>query len=166
MRPVVLILLPLAAGLTLAAAGLALLLIAVLVVWRGRSAMARVPVVILPVFLLVGVHGLKPLYQGGPSDAARLASLAGGIREPGDTLLVYYYSRGGLHRPVPLFYSDGPVDLVRSREDLESKVHHGDSRLLMIARREVAGLEPDFAVGILGEAGPYLLAEIRRNTAR
>jgi 4-amino-4-deoxy-L-arabinose transferase-like glycosyltransferase len=39
-----------------------------------------------------------------------------------------------------------------------------DARSLEFKGR--AGLEPDFAVGILGEAGPYLLAEIRRNTAR
>jgi hypothetical protein len=36
----------------------------------------------------------------------------------------------------------------------------------MIARQEVERLEPDFAVRVMGEAGPYLLAEIRRSTAR
>jgi 4-amino-4-deoxy-L-arabinose transferase-like glycosyltransferase len=153
-------------GLTLAAAGLALLLTTVLAVWRRPLALSRLPIVILAVFLSVGVHGLKPLYQGGPSDSARLAKLAGGIREPGDTLLVYYYRGGGLHRPTPLFYSDGPVDIVRSREDLESKVSNGGSRLVMIVREEAEGLEPEFAVTVIWEAGPYLLAEIRRSTAR
>jgi 4-amino-4-deoxy-L-arabinose transferase-like glycosyltransferase len=153
-------------ALTLAAAALALVLTAVLAVWRGPLTLSRLPIVVLAVFLLVGVHGLKPRYQGGPSDSARLASLAGGMRERGDTLLVYYYSRGGLHRPTPLFYSDGPVDVVRSREDIESKVYNGGSRLVMLARQEVEQLESDFAVRVIGEAGPYLLAEIRRRNPR
>jgi 4-amino-4-deoxy-L-arabinose transferase-like glycosyltransferase len=147
-------------GLTLAGTALALVLTAVLAVWRCSSALSRLPFVILAVFTLVGVYGLKPHYQGGPTDSARLASLAGEIREPGDTLLVYYYRGGGLHRPTPLYYSGGPVDVIRSREDLESKVYNEGSRLVMMVRQEVERLEPDFAVRVREEAGPYVLAEI------
>jgi 4-amino-4-deoxy-L-arabinose transferase-like glycosyltransferase len=130
-----------------------------------RSRSLRVPDLALPMlaaFLVAGASTLPPRYRVGESDPARLARLAGESHAPGDTLLVL--ARRGLYRPTPLFYSDAPVEVAWSREQLETMLGFDRPRRVMIARDEVEALFPPDDVHVLYEVGPYVLAEIRRRS--
>jgi hypothetical protein len=112
--------------------------------------------------IAAGANAIRPLYLRGESPVARLARLAGQTSQPGDgqyrELLIVY---SGLYRPAPLFYSDRPVVVAYTRDNLAGFTEDRQAKKIILASKDADALQADYEIEVIAQAEPYVYGTIR-----
>jgi len=116
-------------------------------------------------FLVVGIHQLLPLYSDGESQIADLARVA---RSTGpydhEPLIVFSKSAppSDYGDPAALFYSDRPILLARTLEDVTRFAEGDQATRIILEKADLGLLLIDYDIYLLAESGPGVYATIRR----
>ncbi|MDQ3556900.1 MAG: glycosyltransferase family 39 protein [Gemmatimonadota bacterium] len=131
--------------------------------WR-RGSMRAVPLAMALFLVAAGANEIRPLFAGGESSIARLARAAGRAYPPGTALIVYGHS--GLYKPAPLFYSDTPIRMAHTPEELAAASPARGFRMILLPQDSAAPLQSRFGIRELRRDGGYVLAQIARLPSR
>lgn len=121
---------------------------------RKKSVYQRAAVIMCAFLVAAGASTLRPLYTSGETPVAKLARIAG--RASRTPLIV----SSELSRPAPLFYSDRPIKVAYTPDDLASFT--GDERLreIILPKKEIEFLSANYEINVLEEAEPLAYATI------
>lgn len=137
------------------AAGILVLLHAALTKKLNSSILLAV----LSLFLMVmGAKNIWPLYIRGEDPAAKMARIAASTgpqdREP---LIVY----SGLFVPMPLYYSNRPIEEAQTPEDIAGFVQGPQIKRILLNREDLPALSSDYDLKPLAEDGSWVYATIQ-----
>jgi 4-amino-4-deoxy-L-arabinose transferase-like glycosyltransferase len=124
-----------------------------------RMPVYRPLVIVMSVFLIVAAAvGIQPIYRPGEAPVARLAKIAGSTH-PNDREPLVVFS--GLYRPTPLFYSDRPIQVAYTLEDLAGFTQDHQTKEIILAKKDVGPLSVEYETYVLAEVEPYVYALIK-----
>ncbi|HXG91548.1 MAG TPA: glycosyltransferase family 39 protein [Blastocatellia bacterium] len=135
---------------------------AVLLYWLAkRKAAYRAGAVVVVAFLMAAAaNTIRPLYLNGETPLAKLARIAGSSeREP---LIVY----SGLYRPAALFYSNRPIKVAYTIDNLVAFTQSGQKEEIILSKKDAESLAGDYEISVMTEAEPYVYATINRRVGR
>src|SRR5262249_21500052 len=124
-------------------------------------------VVIFALFVVVGMSTLRSLYDQGEAPEARLARVAAST-DPSDREALIVFPAGQkrppprLWRPVPLFYSDRPIQEAYTLQELEEFTNDHQTQRVILAKKDVDLLSSSYEVNMLAEEGPFIYGIIKR----
>jgi hypothetical protein len=131
-----------------------------------RTTYHLIAVAISAFCVIVGISSLQPLYNARESPEARIARIAhstgAGDREP----LILYPTGGAkpaeeLWRPVPLFYSDRPIQEAYTLEELAGFASDHKVKRAILLKEQIESLSSAYEIRVLAEAEPYVYAMIK-----
>lgn len=136
-------------------AGLLLILFSIL----KKQKVYQPAALIMGAFLLVvGLNTLKPLYVGGETPVAKLARLAAGANGNRHTPLIVAFD---IFKPAPLFYSNRPIEMAYTTDDLAFFIREQGLREIILAEKDIETLSALYNIQILEKADPLIYATIR-----
>lgn len=153
---VVALLAPLKIVLIFAVAGLVLTLFSLA---RKRVVYQPAAVVMCAFLIAVGINTLVPLYKGGETPVARLARSAGRANGNSHTPLIV---ASNLFQPAPLFYSNRPIEVAYTTDDLANFMREQRPREIILAEKDIEALSTTYKIQVVEEAAPLVYATISR----
>jgi 4-amino-4-deoxy-L-arabinose transferase-like glycosyltransferase len=157
---VVSLLAPLKIVLIFAVAGLACILFSVV---RKRRVDQPATITICAFLLVVGMNTLRPLYAGGETPVAKLSRIAGRANDNSHTPLIV---ASGLFKPTPLFYSNRPIKVAYTTDDLTFFIREQRLREIILAEKDIETLSAQYNIQVLEKAESFVYATIRPTEER
>ncbi|MEW6126845.1 MAG: glycosyltransferase family 39 protein [Acidobacteriota bacterium] len=130
----------------------------VLLAFANKKMIYRPVALMMCAFLItVGANTLKPLYQGSETPVAKLARLAGSANANHQLPVIV---TSNLFKPTPLFYSDRPVEVAYSADELAQFIQQ--PREIILAEKDIAALSGLYKIEVIEKAAPLVYATISR----
>jgi 4-amino-4-deoxy-L-arabinose transferase-like glycosyltransferase len=134
--------------------------------WCGRLAASWGVSALCLLLVLLGARKARPLYQRGEEGVATIAKMAGGApyqsRGPLLALALGGDSDDGVQGPTALFYSNRPITVAWSLEELATHTSQDEARDILLSQSYVKRLAAEYDVYVFTQVESYVYATIRR----
>jgi hypothetical protein len=123
------------------------------------QAVNRSIVLSLCLFLItVGLSSLRSLYLQGEAPIAQLAKFATPTDPSKQKPLILY---GEIDTPVPLFYSNRPIEVARTPDEVTALLNDHHAKGILLAKQDIESLSHVFEVAVLAESSSFAYATIQ-----
>lgn len=144
--------------------GLSLILIVGLLVGIYMSAQKIINIrwfliLLLLLYFLAGIRGVKGLYYGKQRDIAKIAQIAGIYHQDQKKPLIAAKLTESINMPTTLFYSNRPIVWVRNEQDLNEYITVTDE--IIMGKKDVDNLSKNFQIQELSHSGKLIYAQIK-----
>ena len=131
--------------------------------WRRQVLSA----VLCGLFVIAGVREIKGIYHGGQRPVAALSQAAEVPVAAGDNVqkppaLVVAMLSERLYMPTAMFYSNRPIDWVRSPQDLSAATDTTQKRDILLATADIQALQPKYDIDVYARDGGLTYAGIKK----
>lgn len=134
--------------------------------WCGRLTASLVVSALCLLLVLIAARKARPLYQRGEAPMATIAKITGGVpyqsRGPLLALALGGDSDDGVQGPTALYYSNRPITVAWSLEELATLTSQDEARDILLSQSYVAILSAEYDVHIFTQVESYVYATIRR----
>ena len=134
-----------------------------------RPAYQWIAFVMCAFFVAVGLDYLRPIFHPTDSPVAKLARIAGST-SPGDREPLIVFSESARHSdyssPAALFYSNRPILLARSLEDVTGFTTNHQVKRIILNKKDVEPLAKDYEVTVLAESEPDVYATLKHRSGQ
>ncbi|MEM9948993.1 MAG: glycosyltransferase family 39 protein [Cyanobacteria bacterium P01_D01_bin.36] len=133
--------------------------------WRRQV----LSVALCGLFVIAGMREIKGIYHGGARPVARLSQAAevpaavGENAQKPPALVVAMLSER-LYMPTALFYSNRPIDWVRSPQALAAATSTTHKRDILLATADIQMLQPQYDIDIYARDGALIYAGIQQRS--
>lgn len=124
---------------------------------RNKTVYRPITVILCAFLIASGANGLRPLYRDGETPIAKLARIAGGANGANRTPLIV---SSGLFQPTPLFYSDRPIKIAHTANDLARFTRDQQLREIILPEEDIESLSATYDIHVLNKAEPLVYATI------
>ncbi|MEL7226860.1 MAG: hypothetical protein AAGL17_18995 [Cyanobacteria bacterium J06576_12] len=133
--------------------------------WRRQV----LSVALCGLFVIAGMREIKGIYHGGArpvatlSQAAEVPAAVGENAQKPPALVVAMLSER-LYMPTALFYSNRPIDWVRSPQALAAATSTTHKRDILLATADIQMLQPQYDIDIYARDGALTYAGIQQRS--
>jgi 4-amino-4-deoxy-L-arabinose transferase-like glycosyltransferase len=143
--------------------GLSLLAILIYLAANKKLNYQLTSIVICAIFMLVGLRQVKPLYYKKETPIAKLGYMAGSQDSSHSKSLIVLKSHApALSEPALLFYSNRPVTLVESLEDLAKYTKDSETHEVMITQKHMENLGKNYEFKVISKVKPLVYGIIQQ----
>jgi hypothetical protein len=147
--------------------GLSLLAILIYLVANKKLTYQLTSIVICAIFMLVGLRQVKPLYYKEETPIAKLGYMAGSQDySHSKSLIVLESNAPELADPALLFYSNRPVTLAESLEDLAKDTKDSQTHEVILTQKDMKKLEKNYEFKVISKVKQLVYGVIKQRSSQ